>query len=113
MINTYFNFLQENDDTYNKYENQPRSLQYPPHTGDIIEIEGFYHYVVQAIMYPDYAASEVFLAESSQDRATAIQAGLTIIKQLKGQCAEENSGAENYGYHFEAFKAKSRVLQHS
>jgi hypothetical protein len=113
MIKVYFNFLQDFDDAYNKYKIQPKSLQYPPHTGDIIKIEGFYHYVVQAVMYPDHEASEVFLAESSQDRATAIQAGLTIINELKGKCINDNSGPENYGYHFEAIKAKSRVLQSS
>jgi hypothetical protein len=113
MIKVYFNFLQDFDDAYNKYKSQPKSLQYPPHTGDIIKIEGFYHYVVQAVVYPDYEASEVFLAESSQDRATAIQAGLSFIDELKRKCTKEKSGTENYGYHFEALKSKSRVLQSS
>jgi hypothetical protein len=111
MVKVYFNFMQDFDDSYNKYKSQPKPLQYPPHTGDIIKIEGFYHYVVQAVMYPDYEASEVFLAESSQDRATAIQAGLTIINTLKDKCVKDDTGIENYGYHFEELNSTSRVLQ--
>jgi hypothetical protein len=113
MIKTYFNFLQDFDDSYNKYKEKAVNLKNPPHTGDIININGFYHYVVQAVIYPEHNVAEVFLAESSQDRATALQAGLGIINEFKNECDVNNSGHENYGYHFEALNAKSRTLQNS
>lgn len=114
MTQVKFNFLEDCDDSYERFESIEVKLV--PHTGDITYINGFFHYVVQSVIYIEQNAAEVFLAKSCQDKATALQVGLAYIEDLHELALNDENSRKNikdYGFHFEALNAASRFTESS